>query len=152
MEIDSFFESLPFVQQLGIELMEVGEGTAEGALKLQKIHSSNPKKMIAHGGVTYSLADTVGGVAVFTLHQVPTPTINMRIDYLHPATEDLFASAKVIRDGGSIAVVQIDLTDVDDTPIAQAMGTYKTGGITKENEWLQEEQFQKLQNSFSDSN
>jgi uncharacterized protein (TIGR00369 family) len=135
LDAQALFESLPFAQRLGIELESAGDGRAVATMELEDHHSSVPWTTVAHGGVTYSLADTVGGSAVFTLHPKPTPTIDMRIDYLSPATESLRAEAEVIRDGGSVAVVSVDVTNAAGEPLAEARGVYKTDGGEGETAW-----------------
>lgn len=130
----ALFESLPFVEHLGIELESVGDGRAVATLDLDDHHSSVPWTTVAHGGVTYSLADTVGGAAVFSLHPKPNPTVDMRIDYLSPATDRLRAAAEVVRDGGSVAAVSVDVTEDGET-VADARGVYKTGGGEGETTW-----------------
>lgn len=87
-----------------------------------------PGREIAHGGVTYALADTVGGAAVISLHHKPTPTVDMRIDYLAPATTDLRAEAEVVRDGRSVSTADVRVEGADGTHVADARGTFKTGG------------------------
>lgn len=135
MSIEAIFEQIPFAKELGIELDTVEDGHAEGRLPLREEHSSNPGHLIAHGGVTYSLADTVGGAAVVSKSESVSPTIDMRMDYLAPATADLRAVADVVRFGGSVATVDIDVYDADDHHVASARGVYKTGGQGEETPW-----------------
>jgi len=135
MSIEAIFEQIPFAKELGIELDEVGDGHAEGRLRLREEHSSNPEHLIAHGGVTYSLADTVGGAAVVSQSESVSPTIDMRMDYLAPATADLRAVADVVRFGGSVATVDIEVYDDDEHHVASARGVYKTGGQGEETPW-----------------
>jgi uncharacterized protein (TIGR00369 family) len=134
--VDRFFDSIPFANHLGIELDEVGGGRAVGRVDLREEHSSNPERMVAHGGVAYSLADTVGGAAVVDLNESVTPTIDMRIDYLAPATGDrLVATAEVTRNGESVATVDVTVEDGDGATVATARGTYKTGDVTEGTPW-----------------
>jgi acyl-coenzyme A thioesterase PaaI-like protein len=61
------------------------------------------------------------------------------MDYLAPATGDLRAVADVVRFGGSVAAVDIEVYDVgaaeDDRHVATARGVYKTGGQGEETPW-----------------
>jgi uncharacterized protein (TIGR00369 family) len=134
-DITDIMEYIPFARHLGIEVIDAEEGYAEGQLELTDNLSSNPGHLIAHGGVAFALADTVGGAAVVSLNYTVTPTIDMRIDYLNPATTDLIAEAEVIRNGDSVAVADIDIRDQNDTEIATARGVYKTGGHDGESAW-----------------
>jgi len=129
MDPTKVFEWIPFARELGIEISEASDGHAAGRLELADWHSSNPNGMIAHGGVAYSLADTVGGAAAVSANDTITPTIDMRMDYLAPATgEELHADADVVRNGNSVCTVDVTVTDGEGTRIAEARGVYKTGG------------------------
>ncbi|SFR88286.1 uncharacterized domain 1-containing protein [Halomicrobium zhouii] len=138
MSLEAVFNEIPFVESLGIEVTEAANGHAEGRLPLREEHTTNPHGGVAHGGVTYSLADTVGGAAVVSLTGDVAPTVDMRIDYLAPATADLTATADVVRNGGSVAVVNVEVHDADDHHVATARGVYKTGGQNGESPWTED--------------
>lgn len=136
MVLPDLFDQMPFNDMLGIELVEAEDGHAAGKLELSADHSSNPNTMVAHGGVTYALADTIAGAAAVSANYSVTPTIDMRIDYLAPATGGtLHADAEVIRNGNNVATVEVDITDDDGRDIATARGTYKTGGGSGASAW-----------------
>ena len=126
MDIESFFEGMPFADPLGIEITTASAGHAEGHLTVRPALSWNADREIAHGGVSFALADTVGGAALVSLVEQPVPTIDMRIDYLEAGTGTLYAVADVRRQGGSVGVVDIEVTDEDGTTVADARGVYKT--------------------------
>ncbi len=127
MDIESFFETMPFANLLGIELTTVDAGHAEGQIELHEELSWNDDHMLAHGGVTFTLADTVGGAALVSLVEQPVPTIDMRIDYLDAATGDLYAVGDVHRCGDAVGTVDVEVLSEDDTVLATARGVYKTG-------------------------
>ncbi|WP_135365847.1 PaaI family thioesterase [Halosimplex halophilum] len=132
MDAESFFEEMPFADLLGIELTEIDEGHAEGRLPMREELSWHSERVLAHGGVTYTLADTVGGAALVSLVDRPVPTVDMRMDYLEAGTGDLTAEADVVRNGGDVGVVDVDVYaeggDGDgDAHLASARGVYKTG-------------------------
>ncbi|SDN17795.1 uncharacterized domain 1-containing protein [Halogranum gelatinilyticum] len=127
MDIEEFFETMPFADLLGVEVTEVEDGHAEGRIEMREELSWNSEKQMAHGGVTFTLADTVGGAALVSLVDQPVPTIDIRIDYLSAGTGDLRAVADVVRLGGDIGVVDVDVFTADDTRAAQVRGVYKTG-------------------------
>jgi len=127
MDIEAFFESMPFADLLGVEVTEAEDGHAEGYLEMRDDLSWNDDQLMAHGGVTFTLADTVGGAALVSQVDQPVPTIDMRIDYLSAGTGDLSAEADVVRCGGDVGVVDVDVYAVeDDELIADARGVYKT--------------------------
>jgi uncharacterized protein (TIGR00369 family) len=127
MDIEEFFETMPFADLLGVEVTDAEDGHAEGYIEMRDELSWNKEKQMAHGGVTFTLADTVGGAALVSLVDQPVPTIDMRIDYLSAGTGDLRAVADVVRLGGDIGVVDVDIYTEDDERAAQVRGVYKTG-------------------------
>lgn len=128
MDIEAFFEGMPFASLLGIEITDCADGHAEGHLQMREELSWNEDRLMAHGGVTFTLADTVGGAALVSLVDQPVPTIDMRIDYLSAASGDLYAVADVVRCGQDVGTVDVDVFSAeDDTLVADARGVYKTG-------------------------
>lgn len=137
MGLERIFDYMPFAEHLAIEVTVAEDGHAAGRMPLRDEHSSNPNTHVAHGGVAYSLADTVGGAAVLSAAETVCPTIDMRIDYLAPATgEELRAEADLVRLGNSVATVDISVMDGEASDIATARGVYKTGGGEGETAWL----------------
>jgi uncharacterized protein (TIGR00369 family) len=129
-------EHLPFARLLDIQITDTGEGWAVGRIELQEKHSSNPQSGIAHGGVPYALADTVAGTAASTVNESVTPTIDMRIDYLQPSVGSYIeAEAEVVRNGRSVATVDVDVTNDAGAVVATARGTFKSSGSTGDSPW-----------------
>lgn len=127
---------VPFSDMLEISVTDHEDGYAVGRLPLQPKHSSTPETGVAHGGVPYSLADHVAGAAVGSLVDGPCPTIDMRIDYHRPALgEFLRAEARVKRNGTNVAVVDVTVTNDQDVVVAEARGTFKTGGAPEDSPW-----------------
>jgi uncharacterized protein (TIGR00369 family) len=126
MDSENFFGEMPFTNLLGVEVTEAEDGHAEGHVEMREELSWNTNRTMAHGGVTFTLADTVGGAALVSLLDQPVPTIDMRIDYLEAGTGDLSATADVVREGGAIGVVDVEVHTDDGTPIADVRGIYKT--------------------------
>jgi len=127
MDAKAFFEGMPFAQHLGVEVTECENGHAEGTLEMREELSWNENQLMAHGGVTFTLADTVGGAALVSVVDQPVPTIDMRIDYLGVASGDIRAEADVVGEVGDVGTVDVDVYGVDDgTHLASARGVYKT--------------------------
>ncbi len=135
MTLADLLSGMPYAEHLGIEIDVAEDGYARGTLELASEHSSVPGHLIGHGGVAYSLADTVGGAAVISLHFVTTPTIDMRMDYLAPVQRDLVAEAEVVRSGDSVAVADVSIRDTEGTNVAEARGVFKTDGGDGETAW-----------------
>jgi len=80
-----------------------------------------------HGGAIASLIDIAGDYALWAMLGYGVPTINIRIDYLRPASDTrLRAQARVRRAGRTVGVVDIDVLDDQDRLVAIGRGTYGT--------------------------
>ena len=78
-----------------------------------------------HGGAIAALIDTAGDFALGIALGGGVPTINLRIDYLRPATgETLRAVAVARRAGRTIGVVDVDITDSSGRLVAIGRGCY----------------------------
>ena len=118
-----------FQQLLGIELVSTDTETQEIVMRLPfKIDFERlPDTGQIHGGVTSALIDVAGDFALIMLLDRPVPTINLRIDFLRMAANtDLIATARVVRAGRSIGVVDIIVTDQAGKQIAIGRANYST--------------------------
>lgn len=136
MNVDpSEFPLPPYYETVGIEITDVEPGYAEGRLPLTESISASPSTLIAHGGAVASLADSVGYWAVTAANDfATTPTVDLRLDYLAPATADMTATATVTRNGTSVGTVDVDVATADDV-VAVARGSFKTGGGEGTSAW-----------------
>lgn len=124
---DAFFAP-PYYETLGIEITAVDDGTAEGRLPVDESVSASPGGPVAHGGAIASLADSVGYWAASSANDFAiTPTVDLRVDYLAPATEDLHAEARAVRSGESVGTVDVEVAAGGEA-VALARGVFKTGG------------------------
>jgi len=84
---------------------------------------------VLHGGVITSMMDACCGAAVFQALSEPLPiaTLDLRIDYLKPATprEAVYAQAHCYKVTRNVAFVRgVAYHDSEDDPIASAAGTF----------------------------
>jgi len=94
-------------------LTSVGRGTSELTVPASD-RLTNPEPFGAgyvHGGVLSTLAEVAGGVALLTLFEDPeradVVTTNLDLTFVRPATDDVHATAEVVRGGGTVGVVEI---------------------------------------------
>jgi uncharacterized protein (TIGR00369 family) len=132
---DRFNERHPFNDYLGVEVTNVGDGSAEGRLDLADHHSLSENVRLAHGAVPFALADTLSAAALASVEGNPGPTIDVRIDYLRPATDDLEGTAEVVRYGDDTGVVEAEVTQ-DGATIATTRGVYKTNIVEGQNPFV----------------
>lgn len=127
----------PFHELLGLDVESAADGTAVVSLELTHEHSSLHQTTVAQGGVVFTLADFCGGLALASVadEQIPIPTLDMRIDYLRPATTDLRATGEVLRFGGQSGVTRVDVEDVEGRSVATATGVFRTNSLGPDAPW-----------------
>jgi acyl-CoA thioesterase len=117
--------TVPFARLLGIELDEVGKGTATLGLSVRKELTQNHG--VVHGGAIASLIDTAIAFAIISLlaPAEKVTTVDLTISYVRPLTSGrITARAKVVRSGRRHFVSAADLFDGDGKLAATALSTY----------------------------
>ncbi|MEJ6389267.1 PaaI family thioesterase [Gymnodinialimonas ulvae] len=124
-----FIEALPFSKALQMRLDEFGDGLAVISMPYDTRLVGDPRTNVIHGGAVSALMDTCGGAAVMGHPDavLPTATIDLRIDYMRPATpgDRITARAHCYHVTRSVAFVRAEAFDADDTrPVAAATGAF----------------------------
>lgn len=106
-------EFIPFNKFMGVRATVVERGKVTLELPWRDELVGDPVRPAMHGGVISMLADTAGGMAVWSAIENPSSrvsTIDLRIDYLRPGRlESLAAEGAVVRLGGRVGVADIRL-------------------------------------------
>ena len=125
----AFAEAVPHNRALGIEIVEVGDAWSLYRLPYDEKLVGNPETGVIHGGAITALLDASCGSAAFNALPTPQPiaTLDLRIDYLAPATphQDVFARSSCYKVTRNVAFVRAVAYHTDEAdPIASAAGTF----------------------------
>jgi uncharacterized protein (TIGR00369 family) len=126
-QINAMFDKSPFIGFLGMRATSLDYDKAEITMVLPLRPELERRAGTGqfHGGPLASFIDVVGDFAIGMLVGGGVPTVNLRIDYLRPATGNLLTgTAKVRRAGRTVAVVDIDVLDDQNRLVAIGRGTY----------------------------
>ncbi|WP_425038221.1 PaaI family thioesterase [Primorskyibacter sp. S187A] len=124
-----FIEAIPHSRALGMEMLDMTEGVAIMRLPYDERWVGDPKTGVIHGGAVSALMDTCCGASVVAHPDNPgaTATIDLRIDYMRPATpgQAITTRAECHHVTRSVAFVRATAWDEDtERPVASASGTF----------------------------
>ena len=124
-----FHEQIPFNRHLDMRVDLLEHGRCRVRVPFAPHLVGDPWRPALHGGVLSTLADTAGGLAVFSTvdpDKMRVATVDLRIDYLRPGKlEDVLCDAHVVRVGNRVAVSAMTLHHGDpDYVTAEARGVY----------------------------
>ena len=124
--VHHMFESDAFSKWLGIEIIEVGEGFCELQMTVREEMTNGFK--IAHGGITYSLADSALAFASNS-HGIKSVSVETSISHTKQCFvgDVITAKAKEKSVSNKIAIYEITITNQKDEIVALFKGTvYRT--------------------------
>ncbi|MEM9787232.1 MAG: PaaI family thioesterase [Pseudomonadota bacterium] len=124
-----FIESIPHAGELGMQLTDIDDGKAVIAMDYDKRLVGDPETGVIHGGAVSALMDTCAGAAVMShpAAAIATATLDLRIDYMRPATpgDRITATAECYHVTRSVAFIRATAVDGDpDRPVATATGAF----------------------------
>lgn len=121
-EIKQYFSDHDlFARHVGIELLEVGNGSAKVAMKIERHHFNGARTV--HGGAIFTLADFAFAVASNS-HGTLAMGISTSVSFVKAATRGtLYAEAKEESLSPKLATYMVHVTDDDNDVVAIFMGT-----------------------------
>lgn len=106
----SIFDGIPHCREAGLRVDSLSQGRAVMVLDYRPDLVGDPETGILHGAAVTTLMDTVAGLAAMSSVPGGTPvaTLDLRIDYLKPATPGLsvFGVAECYRVTKSVAFIR----------------------------------------------
>ncbi|TNE33491.1 MAG: PaaI family thioesterase [Alphaproteobacteria bacterium] len=122
-------KGIPHCAEIGMKVHEMSPDGVVFSLPYQERFAGNPVNGVLHGGIITTLIDSAAGMCIFAKlkEYMPVATLDLRIDYLKPATpdEELFAFLTCYRMTRKIAFVRgVAYHETRDDPIANAVGTF----------------------------
>ncbi|MCW8836765.1 MAG: PaaI family thioesterase [Rhodospirillales bacterium] len=126
--------TLPHFRELGVTAERVERGFAIVRSDYDERTIGNPETGVIHGGVVTTVMDSVCGLVAFTVLEEPKPiaTLDLRIDYLKPATpgKALRGQAEVYKETRNVTFVRgVAYHDDPDDPIANCTATFMIGSV-----------------------
>lgn len=125
-------DAVPFVRELGAELVRAERGVAEIALQLTGSHMNSWG--VAHGGVVMSLLDVAMARAGKSLVDaerdgggagVGSVTVEMKTSFFRPGRGRIVAVGRVLHRSTTMAYCEAELLDEAGQLVAKALGTIK---------------------------
>jgi uncharacterized protein (TIGR00369 family) len=124
---DVLEEKIPFNKLMGLKLLEATRGEAKIRFDHRPDLIGNYNLGILHGGVISAALDVVGASAVLSHFIDEGPllsigTVDLRVDYLRPASgEHFICTGRVMRPGRILVSTRMEL--VNDEGLLNAIGT-----------------------------
>lgn len=116
--------ALPFVEHVGIQVVEAAAASSLLALEIQPHHFNSHG--VVHGAVAFTLADTGMGAALYTVldSAESCATIEVKINYFRPVLEGrLECRSELVHRGKTTATLESTLR-VGEQLVAKAVGTF----------------------------
>jgi uncharacterized protein (TIGR00369 family) len=123
-----FPSEIPFIEGLGIQLTELGDGLAVATLELDRRHMNSFE--VAHGGAVMSLLDVSMAMAVRGMVRAggsdtrSIATIEMKTSFMRPGSGQLSSRASVVHRTRSMAFCEAEIRSAQNELIARASGTF----------------------------
>jgi len=122
--MNTYNSANPFANTVGVRVTTVRDGYAEAEVPIAPLHGNTIRSL--HGGVAFTLADTVTGCAARSRGQYCT-TIEGKLNYIRAASlsdKKLLGIAKVIHFGRKTIVLSVEIRNDAGKLIATGLFTY----------------------------
>ena len=123
-KIRAEFPKFPFPALVGFKIDKLEYGPARLTVKHRDDLTQGAGYL--HGGIISALCDSSVAFALATMIDGGQDmlTIELKVNFIAPADDDIFADAKIIHKGRKTAVGEVEVRKADSTLIAKALVTY----------------------------
>ncbi len=123
-QIRAQFPKFPFPALIGLSIEKLKYGFAR--FKAAHRHELTQGMEFLHGGVISALCDSAVAFALATMIEDGERmlTVEMKINFIAPADDDIFAEARIIHKGRKTAVGEVEVRKADNVLIAKSLVTY----------------------------
>jgi uncharacterized protein (TIGR00369 family) len=109
----------PFNRWLGLHLLDWSDGAIAFALRPRPETLGHAAINALHGGIIGAIVDAACSMAVVTRTGESVVTVDMRVDFLRPATSSEYAiRAQVLRCGRTLATADATVLDAEGKTVA----------------------------------
>lgn len=124
-----FIHALPYAREMQMRIDALGAGEVTISMPYDPRLVGDPATGVLHGGAVFALMDTACGAAVMCAPEAPvtTATLDLRVDYMRPATagQRLTARAECYHVTRTVAFVRVITSDDDPSrPVASGTGAF----------------------------
>ena len=133
-DIRDHLTHVPHARAIGMEMVEYSDGRSVVRVPYSEHLVGDPDTGVIHGGVITAALDNASGVAVprlgLTPEQRAIATLDLRIDYMRPATpcKDLMITSECYQLTRSVAFVRAHAWQEDENSIvASSVATFMLG-------------------------
>ncbi len=112
--VEQIFEQAPFINDLGIKVVEIGPGWCETTVEILPKHLQQDN--FIHAGVQATMADHTSGAAAATMMKTTeiVLTVEFKINLLRPAIgQALRCRGQVLRAGRTLIVSESEVFAID---------------------------------------
>lgn len=125
----TFVNAVPQLRALNVEFLDIEDGKVSVKLPYSEHLVGFPETGVLAGGAIYTVMDSVAGMSVYAAlgAYFPSATLDLRIDYLKPATpgQDVYGEARCYKLTRKVAFVRGRAHHGDpERPIAHITGTF----------------------------
>lgn len=120
-----FQKRIPFVGHLGIEVEEIGVGTARLSVVIQPDQTNSFGT--AHGGLIMSLMDVALCTAARSQYEdsIGVITIDLSFSFIGAGKGKMFVDARVLKPGRNTVFTEGEVRNEDGSLVAKAIGTVR---------------------------